>query len=418
MSVVVPPVVVRDPRFVAGRATVGEAPSVTIFATLLQEAVAKYGESHIETAPAYYEYGNALFRLAQRQQEDQRQPEQQITEGTDGDADTQKKRTREAAALAAERRAQRDAALSKADAASVDVDIPSSPCKAKKEPEQSLIVDSANGAEAAANGAEAAANDENDQPENHVDSNDNEGEGKEEDDIQLALEMMETSWSILDYGSGLAPHLDGNDSSDGTDAVHQSSPPKYAQWIDEQLPRVLIGIGDVLSALGRHADSADAYLRALEHRQRELDSALLLTPTSLGLLQCRRKVVETNILIAEELLACDNDHAVETSETRVVLVPAGQAIEYARGYYNKARDELQETVVLLGQMAAAAAATISAEEERRFSEEKENVCFAATLVMGAGEALAELDEQRDAAAAATGKEPNPKKSKSIRGTGS
>jgi tetratricopeptide (TPR) repeat protein len=412
MSVLVPPVVVRDPRFVAGRATVGEAPSVTIFATLLQEAVAKYGESHIETASAYYEYGNALFRLAQRQQEDQHQPEQHITEGTDGDADTQKKRTREAAALAAERRAQRDAALSKADAASVDVDIPSSPCKAKKEPEQSLIVDSANG-------AEAAANDENDQPENHVDSNDNEGDGKDDDDIQLALEMMETAWSILDYESGLAPHLDGNDSSDGTDAVHQSSPPKYAQWIDEQLPRVLIGIGDVLSALGRHADSADAYLRALEHRQRELDSALLLTPTSLGLLQCRRKVVETNILIAEELLACDNDHAIETSETRMVLVPAGQAIEYARGYYNKARarDERQETVVLLGQMAAAAAATISAEEERRFSEEKENVCFAATLVMGVGEALAELDEQRDAAAA-TGKEPNPKKSKSIRGTGS
>jgi tetratricopeptide (TPR) repeat protein len=412
MSVVVPPIVVRDPRFVAGRATVGEAPSVVLFATLLQEAVAKYGESHIETAPAYYEYGNALFRLAQRQHEEQQHPEQQNKEVIDGGGDAQKKRAREAAALAAARRAQRDTAvLSKAAAASADVDIPSSTCETKKESEQALAVDSANSAVA----AEAVPHDEDDQLENHVGSQGGEGDD-EEDDIQLALEMMETAWSILDYESGLATHLDGNDSSNASDAGHQSSPPKYAQWIDEQLPRVLIGIGDVLSALGRHADSADAYLRALEHRQRELDAALSIALTSLGLLQCRRKVVEINILIAEELLACDHDHSVVTSESSVVLVPAGQAIEYARGYYNKARDELQETVVLLGQMASATA-TISAEAERRFSEEKENVCFAATLVMGAGEALAELDEQKDTAAA-TGKEPNPKKSKSTHGTGS
>jgi hypothetical protein len=67
------PVVVRDPRFVAGRATVGQRTAVDVFATLLQEAVRTYGDAaassrRIETAPAYYEYGNALLRYALRQQ--------------------------------------------------------------------------------------------------------------------------------------------------------------------------------------------------------------------------------------------------------------------------------------------------------------------------------------------------------------
>ena len=59
------PVVVRDPRYKAGRALIPKEESVDVFAILLEEARSKYGETHIEAAPAYYEYGNALFRAAQ-----------------------------------------------------------------------------------------------------------------------------------------------------------------------------------------------------------------------------------------------------------------------------------------------------------------------------------------------------------------
>jgi hypothetical protein len=53
--------------------------------------------------------------------------------------------------------------------------------------------------------------------------------------------MMENSFSILD------------DYKDDT-----TSHTEYVEWVQEQLPRVLLGIGDTLSALERHADAADA----------------------------------------------------------------------------------------------------------------------------------------------------------------
>jgi hypothetical protein len=358
------PVVLRDPRFVAGRATVGQPTSIDVFSTLLQEAVATYGEAHIEAAPAYYEYGNALFRYAQRQQqqdhsEDTNGNQQQHTEIS---KEAQVKSTREAAAAAAERRSK---AINNDD----DDNKDTKPVATVKNGDPSKENQLKEG--------ESADDNNND----------------DDDDVQLALEMMETAWSILDNEQSLLSSSNREDPG--------THPDTYRAWIHEQVPRVLTGIGDVLSALHRHADSADAYLRALGHRQEALDAAaenkrqgdtcgsLLL----LLLLQYRRKVVEANILIVEELLACGNDADVVTTESAVVLVKAGSVVDYARGYYDKARDELQEAVLLLGQLAAATNNTSNREMQDAMGEEKENICFVATMVMGAGTALAEIDEQ-------------------------
>ena len=96
------PVIVRDPRFRAGRTAVqrGEAEqAIAVFATLLEEARRTFAEHKndclVETSPAYYEYGNALFRSWQQQQ--QQQEEEETT--------TPAASSREAAAAAAERRA-------------------------------------------------------------------------------------------------------------------------------------------------------------------------------------------------------------------------------------------------------------------------------------------------------------------------
>ena len=51
------PVVVRDPRFQAGRKLVqqglAQEGAIEIFATLVEEATNKYGESSIESAPPF-----------------------------------------------------------------------------------------------------------------------------------------------------------------------------------------------------------------------------------------------------------------------------------------------------------------------------------------------------------------------------
>merc|ERR1719469_621166 len=115
----------------------------------------------------------------------------------------------------------------------------------------------------------------------------------EDDDIQLSLELMESAWAILDeyYNTTTPTRL------------------KYKSWVEDQLPRYLIGIGDILSIQERHADAVDAYTRALPYRE----SAVTVyancpkTEKTLNYLRSRRLYVEVNVLIAEELLACGDD---------------------------------------------------------------------------------------------------------------
>lgn len=364
------PVLVRDPRFGAGRALVGQRTAVDVFAALLQDAVRTYGTDSrrlIETAPAYYEYGNALLRYALRQQEAAEETEEATFDAEQKPAAVD---VRAAAAAAAERRAQQAAPPKDSSTTNAPPNV------------GSVAHDAANG---------TIVPSEEDAPTNAE---------EDEDDLPLALEMMETAWAILD------------------DAASESAV-LYRDWIVEQVPRVLTGLGDCLSALQRHADAVDAYLRALEHRQSMLDQCLEGVPTGdaphlatndiekqLQLLKYRRQVVDVTILLVEELLACGNDADVVTTESQVVLVAKGHVIDYARGYYDRARDALQETVLLLGQVAAVTAS--HAALQSILQEEKENICFVATLVMGAGTTLAELDE---AAAATEEKEPSQKKKK-------
>lgn len=325
------PKVAKDPRFKAGRSLVRQgkaASAIEIFASLLEEARTTFGDDNIESAPAYYEYGNALLRDVSA--EDENTEEEEVEKLT----------SREAAAKAAEKR------LAKDDEESSEDKKPT----AKTE----------------------SSNNGEDEP----------------NDTNLALEMMETAWSIVDeYGQS-------------ANAKESSTKPVYMEWAVEQSPRYLTGIGDTLSMAGRHADAADAYSRALEHRLEILRGFSDKEETN-EYLKCRRLIVEANILIAEEFLACPDGEDVVTTETKDVLVKAAERVDYARGYYDKARDELQETVLLMGQMAAKGVDV---------KEEKEDICFVSTMVMGVGMKLSELDEL----AASAAEEPKKKKSKKLK----
>lgn len=323
------PVVTNDPRFTAGRQLVGQSDCVEIFASLLAQARERFGDSHVETIPGYYEYGNALLRLWQRT----------------NDQESALPPSREAAATAAEERRKQQLEREKPTAESHDTKKP------------------------------AAA------PSTTPEST----ETEPQDDLTLALEMMETAWSILD------------ETLSQVDDV--ASP--YNTWLLEQRPRVLTGLGDALLELKRPADATDAFLQALQFRQQAKEACDATCP-SRSLLQARRRVVEANILVTEALLACPLKRAVVTSETQTTLVPEGEVTSYARGYYDKARDELQEVVVLLGQLKAS--------KEPNMEGEKEDVCYLATMVMAAGETLAKMDDGNDEDETST-TEPQIKKPK-------
>ena len=112
-------------------------------------------------------------------------------------------------------------------------------------------------------------------------------------------------------------------------------------------------------------------------------------------LRARRLLCEANVLVAEALLHCPIGEDVVLSETGDVLVQAEEIMVYAQGYYDQARDELQETVYIMGRMAPRTAAGVAEEESKEFATEKENACFCAQMLGGVGNMLAERDGEEE-----------------------
>ncbi|VEU36188.1 unnamed protein product [Pseudo-nitzschia multistriata] len=363
------PVVTRDPRFLAGRKLVERGladEAITVYGTLLEETTQQYGDASVETAPAYYEYGNSLLRAAVKQQQEQQQ-----------DETTSREEQRSAAAAAAEHRQQ----------SSSNENTGKGGEEAEKKP---AAVDNSDTNQFENDGSSEQNNQEDEG------MSDGENDNLASEDLSLALEMMENSFSILEEykekaGKGAAGDND-----------------QYSNWVSEQLPRILLGLGDTLSTLNRHADAADAYSRALELRKaclQEFEDRKAHSDhkqqSTIEHLKAHRMVCEANILIAEALLSCPPDKDVVTTETQSLIVKANERVSYARGYYDQARDALQEAVVFMGDLP----------RQVDLGREKEDVCFLATLVMGVGESLATIDEQADEAAVVSSTEPVKKKAK-------
>lgn len=347
-----PPTVINDPRFKAARRLVTSGRvegAVDMFATLVEESITKHGDTSLEAAACFYEYGNALFRAGMASKA-------AATKDNDNEKDVLAKPedAKMAAGLAAEKRNQQ---------------------KQKTEHDDSKPPAAANDDTAEKKKAvEEEAKDEEERVESEEEKGDDdeeEGESAQDEgeDVNLALEMMENCWSILEE----------------TTSQHNDEKTDPSDWIKSQLPRVLQGIADVLREIGRTPDAADAYSRALPYREAavaEYQNECLELPH----LKAKRMLAEANVLVAEALLECEDGQDVVTGETGDVLVTAGERVDFARGYYDKARDAMQETVFLMGKIASAG---------KDLGDEKQDVCFCATLLMGVGETLVAYDEAKE-----------------------
>lgn len=123
----------------------------------------------------------------------------------------------------------------------------------------------------------------------------------------------------------------------------------YFLWALEQLSRVLVGIGYVLSHQGNYPDALNSYLNAIPYRAEGLeqstqkhDRSVNLLEESLDQLKAHRLLVEVYILVVEEILKCPDGKDITTSETNEVLIKDEERIKMAKIYYEKAREELQE----------------------------------------------------------------------------
>jgi len=336
--------------------------AVDIFATLLEECINTYSDSSLEAAACFYEYGNALFRAA----------ESISTDGVESNSLSKPDNPKEAAANAAQARLESKQEISKSSSKTIDENTGE---------DRKKLGNLSNSEKLAIpykiEGTSGTSEEENSKPAENTSRKNNQGneESEEErnndeienqssgDDYTLALEMMENAYGIFEEKLTQHPNND---------------------WILHQMSRTLQGLGDVLRVLpGRTADAADAYSRALPYLE-EFVKTNSKDSLELNSLADRRLLVEANILVAEALLECEAGKDVVTSETKDILVMADERVDFARGYYDKARDELQETVFLMGRIAATGA---------DLGTHKEDICFAATLLMGVGETLAVHDEE-------------------------
>ena len=277
--------------------------AIDIFASLLEETRNTCGETSLNAALCYYEYGNALFRAVVR-----RKP----LDGGDGtqqhDEEDRKPAAKKPSDSAGRKRSLDD------DTNEPDLDVSNKKAKIENNDEQ---------------------------------------DDNEEDDIALALEMLSTSFSIFDWHS--------TDDDENT-----KTKPEGKQYSLTQIPRVLTTIGDIHSHCGKFGDAVDAYCRALSYREKAWEERQLAKKAkgeslSVEDLKCQRLIVETYALITEALLACkdgedvvcandeenEGDSNVATAKKGgdkegKVLVAANDRIDFAESHYETAREKLQD----------------------------------------------------------------------------
>ncbi|KAL7465348.1 hypothetical protein ACHAXS_005674 [Conticribra weissflogii] len=375
----------QDPRFKLARSLLssddasgksGPEAAIDIFATLLEECRKRFGETSLDAALCQYEYGNALFRAFLR------------TSPLDGDDFVED--TKPAAGE------------SKADEAAGK--------KRKNQPNESE--ETTQGSTSCKTlKRERLKSDEETSVENgradedlidHTESRD-----KDEDDVDLALEMMETSFAIFES------HVSNDHGKLGETNNSNIS----EQWVSGQLPRILVGIADVHSFRENYGNAVDAYCRALPYREKAWDEMKkskkqedLLTVEHL---KCQRHLVETYALIAETLLNCpngedvicyydeekggeDNDdqklpakslhESIEEEVSSSVLVKAEERVNFARSHYEMAREGLEEIVYRMGKMAAA---------RKELGDEKEDICYLVTMLVGLANGLTDAENKSE-----------------------
>ena len=171
-------------------------------------------------------------------------------------------------------------------------------------------------------------------------------EKNDEEDLLLAKDLMETSLVIHQR---YVEETEGSKSLNEIIERQSDSNEKYEsylEWSRDQIPRILTTIGDICAFKNLHIDAFYFYLQASPLRESSLksekDKYHSRKTVTKNIITAQRHAVEINILSAEALLACPTDRDIVPSVTNEVLIKSTDIVDLANGYYQNARDGLQE----------------------------------------------------------------------------
>ena len=368
--------------------------AITIFAALLEECIKINGNTSYNSALCQFEYGNALFRAVVRR----RPIYEEVAEEDRKIAATTKTTTmmtnnnhekRESMAAAAMKRSAFDD-VKKNDDNEVEMERR---CNKRVKHENGKLLTDPSTAIATNDNLKA-------DPVNEDNGNDDDDDDDNDDDLDLAFEMMDISWSI--FLSLLVD--DEQDNNVKSKLVIQT-------WVNDQLPRVLRGIGDLYSYRGEYANAVDVYIRAMHYREEAWDQLEKTTTSSIDELRCKRLLVELYALISETLLYCPPGqdiiahHPKMSGENKTILLSkSNNRLDIAQSYYEMARLGLEDVLCLYGKIMAKStlttatvstttAATVDQQQEQQqmmdnmLKNEKEDIGYLVMTIVGIGNAI-------------------------------
>lgn len=168
---------------------------------------------------------------------------------------------------------------------------------------------------------------------------------------------MENAFAIVDeyvISSTMPLEIDDPEQKVAASVVAETSPSSsnassknYLRWAKRQIPRILTGIGDLYVSVEKYPYGVDAYTRAIPFREAQLEECKSNANEKEKLRQ-HRLLCEANVLVSETLLRCDPEEDVvvkynqKKNEDETLLVSAAERVDFARGYYEKARSDLQD----------------------------------------------------------------------------
>jgi len=257
---------------------------------------------------------------------------------------------------------------------------------------------------------------------NGNDDDDDDNDDDDEDDLDLAFEMLDTSWSIflllVDNGIGNSDNINDNNTKDDHDDDDDNVDRKFViqTWANEQLPRVLRGIGDLYSYRGEYANAVDVYIRAMQYREEAWERLETKTiTTSIDELQCKRLLVESYTLISETVLSCPPGQDIIAhhpkmmsgeNKTTLLLSKSNNRLDIATSYYEMARLGLEDVLCLYGKIMAqsttstslttsTSTATATTKEQQQhqmlmddmLKSEKEDIGYLVMTIVGIGNTI-------------------------------
>ena len=128
----------------------------------------------------------------------------------------------------------------------------------------------------------------------------------------------------------------------------------YSSWAKDQLPRVLIGIGNIYSYQNKHAEAIEVFLNAIPYREEAVNqckdakrnssdmNTVVDVKRDIASLRTHRLLAELCVLLAEEFVMCPAGKDQVHGETQNIIVKGDEIHNLAKSYYDQGKDKLQD----------------------------------------------------------------------------